>query len=189
MVIVGPDGVGKTSVARALIRRHGGPSAYFHFRPRIGHPPPPAPPDDGGPPPPKNEIAGSRTLGWARLARSLVLFWVGYLTQVRPAVRRGTLAVADRWAYGYLVQPRALKFEGSPRLASIALRAFPRPDLVVNLAAPPETIRRRKQELSLEQIRFELDRWPELPAPRLRTFDASRPPDAIAGEIEEALRR
>lgn len=33
IVIVGPDGVGKTTVARAIIDQHQGPSAYFHFLP------------------------------------------------------------------------------------------------------------------------------------------------------------
>ena len=35
MVLVGPDGVGKTSVADVLVSMHRGGSAYIHFRPEI----------------------------------------------------------------------------------------------------------------------------------------------------------
>ena len=36
VILVGPDGVGKTTVARALGAAYDGPSGYFHFVPPIG---------------------------------------------------------------------------------------------------------------------------------------------------------
>jgi hypothetical protein len=64
---------------------------------------------------------------------------------------------------------------------------LPQPDLVVNLAAPAPLIRTRKAELPLPRIEHELAAWSALPVEMLRTFDATRSPAAIAGEILEAL--
>lgn len=188
VVVVGPDGVGKSTVARALLARYPGERGYFHFAPPVFGGLGTAPPDGVAPPPKARGRLGSRALGLLRLARSFARFWAGYLLTVRPAVRRGALVVGDRWAYGYLVQPEALRFYGPGALARAVLRLFPRPDLIVNLHAPVATIRARKQELSAAEIERELEAWRALPAARIRTFDASDPPDVIAAAILDELR-
>jgi hypothetical protein len=144
IVLVGPDGVGKTTVARALVQRHGGPAAYFHFLPplrgSLAHAPEP-----GSSPPPKARASGSPIVGWIRLLRNAIRCWTGYISTVRPALKRGWLVIGDRWMYGYLVQPDALKFRGPDLLARAVIRVLPRPDLIVSLSAPPDVIRARKQ--------------------------------------------
>ena len=187
VVLVGPDGVGKTTVARALIEHYPGPTAYFHFLPPLRGPLEPAPEPGSHPPPAKAAPGASRLVGWLRLFRNAIRCWAGYLNTVRPALAQNALVVADRWVYGYLVQPDALKFRGPHLLAKAVLRLLPQPDLVVNLAAPPHLIRTRKGELPLSQIEHELAAWSSLPLESLRTLDATRPPEVIAGEILEAL--
>ena len=188
VVVVGPDGVGKTTVARALTEQYGGPTAYFHFRPPLFRALSPRPPDAADPPMSKDAAGGSRVVGWLRLARNVAHFWLGYLLGVRPAVHAGALVVADRWAYGYLVHPRALRFHGPAWLAALAVRALPRPHMIANLRASPELIRERKRELSLAQVEAELAAWVGLPVMRLQTFDADEPPPVIARRILQALR-
>ena len=126
-------------------------------------------------------------LGWIRLARNTVKCWLGYLKSVRPALRRSFLVVGDRWMYGYVVQPEAMKFHGPDRLARAVLHLLPRPHLIVNLSAPPAVIRARKQELTLSQIEQELLKWSSLGVPNVRTLDATRSPEEIALEILVAL--
>ncbi len=186
VVLVGPDGVGKTTVARCLADQIQGPVTYFHFRPPILSALPTRPPDSQAPSPGKHVGRGSRVLGWARLGRNLVRFWVGYLLRIRPQLRLGGTVIADRWAYGYLVQPAPLKYFGPLRLARLALRLMPQPDLVANLAASPETIHTRKRELSMEAIQAELDLWERLPGP-VKTYDAEQPPQDVAAAIIEDL--
>ena len=122
-------------------------------------------------------------LGWIRLVRNAARCWLAYLKSVRPALKRGLLIVGDRWMYGYLVQPEAMKFHGPDLFARAVLRLLPRPHLIVNLAAPPRVVRGRKQELTLSQIEQELLAWSSLRMPNLKTLDATRSPQDIAVEI------
>ncbi len=187
-MVVGPDGVGKTSVARALIAGHGGSTAYFHFLPSIWSPLVSAPPDvEALPAVHKSGTAGWRVIGCFRLANSAARAWLAYASRVLPAVRSGKLVVADRWIYGYVAQPAALRFYGPSWLAAAALRLLPRPNLVVNLSASPDVIRSRKQELTLPDIARELEAWSRLPEPRTVTFAASEQPELIARRILDEL--
>jgi thymidylate kinase len=187
VVLVGPDGVGKTSVARALIEQHHGPSAYFHFLPPLRGPLPQSPGSLTTPPPAKAAAGGSAVLGWVRLVKNAIRCWFGYWRTVHPALGRHWLIIGDRWVYGYLVQPEALRFQGPDRLARLVIRLLPRPDLTVNLSAPANVIHGRKQELTLAQIEQELASWSSLQVPNLRTLDATRPPHEIAADILAAL--
>jgi thymidylate kinase len=182
VILVGPDGVGKTTVARAVIEHHSGPAAYFHFLPPVFGPLARAP-ALGSIPPPKAGGRRSRVIGWIRLFRSAARCWAGYLRTVRPALKRSWLVIGDRWMYGYLVQPEALKFSGPERLARMVVSLSPRPHLIVNLSAPPDVIHVRKQELTLSQIEHELLAWSLLPVQNMHTVDATRPPHRIADEI------
>ncbi|HEX6221696.1 MAG TPA: hypothetical protein VF115_11430 [Acidimicrobiia bacterium] len=183
IVLVGPDGVGKTEVARDLLRRRGG--RYFHFRPpsRVGGLRD-SPPTNG---PPKEIHTGPFPLGPLRLLRNFLLFWSGYLASVRPTLRAGDNVVGDRWAYGYLVQPTSLKFSGPDWLARFVIRALPKPDVVVNLEAAPETVRRRKPELTLYEIKRELDAWRTLPVERMVSVDAEPSVDLIVDRLVEQV--
>jgi thymidylate kinase len=112
---------------------------------------------------------------------------VGYLTTVRPALNQRWLIIGDRWMYGYVVQPDALRFHGPEVLARAVLRLLPRPHLIVNLVAPPHVIRERKQELTLSQIEHELLAWSSLRVANVQTLDATRSPSDIASDIVGAL--
>jgi thymidylate kinase len=133
----------------------------------------------------KADEEGSVVLGWARLLVNLSRFWAGYLLRIRPLLRQNGLVVADRWAYGYLAQPRALRFYGPAWLARGLLRIFPRPSLAVIAKAPPEIIVSRKQELTWEQVSQELAAWDEVISfgPVLRV-DTTEPPEKLAMDVK-----
>jgi thymidylate kinase len=122
-----------------------------------------------------------------RLIRNFILFWSGYLTSIRPTLRSGNNVFGDRWAYGYLVQPTSLKFSGPDWLARLAIRALPNPDVVINLVAEPETVRRRKPELTLDEIRREVEAWTTLPVERLVAVDAEPSVNEIVDRLVEQV--
>jgi thymidylate kinase len=122
-------------------------------------------------------------MGWLRLARNVASSWVGYLTAIRPSTSRGDLVVGDRWLYGYLVQPRPLRYGGPVWLARLAIALLPSPHLVVNLSAPVDVIRARKGELSREDIRLELNAWQHIPVANLVTVDMSSELEAVTRAV------
>jgi thymidylate kinase len=190
IALTGPDGSGKTTVARSLIDDYPGPTAYVHFRPPVLRPLPSRPPDVSIAPPDKGSPAHGlfdRMMGWLRLARSTVVFWLAYLIRIRPALERGTLVVADRWSYGYVAQPLALRYFGPARLAAAMVSMTPRPDLVAVLAAPADVIHERKGELTLEQIEEELERWGRMSTHSPVLIDAALPPEDVVRCVRESI--
>lgn len=185
VVVVGPDGSGKTTVARQLLTRNQG--RYFHFRPPFSARSMPRLPPVQEAPPTKEPPPSPAPIGWLRIARNFMSSWIGYLASVRPSLRRGELVIGDRWMYGYLVQPRPLRFSGPRWLASLLISWLPRPDLVVNLRAPVTVIRQRKQELAESAITGELEAWAALPVDNLITIDSEGAPDVIAAQVEARL--
>jgi thymidylate kinase len=183
IVIVGPDGVGKTTLAQAIMQAANGPTVYFHFRPSLFRKWNTVSPHQSGVNPFKRPAPDHVVLGWARLVRSFCLSWLAHHFRVEPARKKGVLVIADRWIYGYCVQPRALRFWGPPSLALAMVRALPRPTLVVNLHAPAAVIRSRKPELQESEISAELDAWRALPVPSIVHLDATRAPGEIARSI------
>jgi thymidylate kinase len=185
VVVIGPDGVGKTTLAARLIEDHGSPTMYLHFRPRLLTRPPSSP-VEGDAPPPKRSDPGPPPSGWLRLARSVAMFWLGYLRWIKPALARGTLVVGDRWAFGYVGQPAALGFAGPSWLARLAVRLVPQPDLVLRLRGDPGLVAGRKGDLAASQIELEDRLWDSIPI-GVYELDASNSVDDLAKAVSRRL--
>ena len=163
LAVVGPDGVGKSSVlgefADLLREELLLPDVRLrHWRPEV------LPPlrrlvrgksSARGPGPPRR-TAGR--LPAARLAYYGLDHWLGYLTRDRIAASRAFAVCYDRCLLDMAVDP--LRFGLASSRGVVGLwKWLPKPDLVVLLTGDPEDIHRRKPELSEDEIEHQLERW------------------------------
>lgn len=196
VAVLGPDGVGKSTLLRSLSGRltemrymtdvvYMGPWGQSILpvsaaRRVIGRP--------GEP---------SRKLGWFPAAS---LRWVAYLAvlaaefaarwlfRARPARRRADIVLCDRYLYDVLV---GYKNRVSPRgewMRTVLCRVYPRPHATVLLCAPAEAVAERKDQLSTAAA-GEVAAAYERAAKRVNMIkiDASQSSQAVEEAVLEAL--
>lgn len=167
VVLIGPDGVGKTSVANGIFAQVAGhfeSLRYHHWIAPWTQPLRSEVPAGGG-----RFDAGScrggfigSLLSLARLGRNVCRAWLGYLLRIRPHLRQRRLVLGDRYLFNYLLDPQSVRYGAAPGWVRLALRLVPKPDLVISLVADPEVIHARKDELTVAQIAERLARARQL---------------------------
>ena len=161
IVLVGPDGTGKSTVAESIpeIVSHAHTGTWqFHWRPgllgplsgRKKHTHDNA--SDAADAAPPEEFKYGVTLSLARYLYYLVDFVLGYWLKVRPALRRGELVIGERWYYDVIAHPRRYAFRLPGWLLRAGGKLVPEPDIRILLHGEPTVIHARKPELSIEEI-------------------------------------
>ena len=150
VVLLGPDGAGKSSMIEALQPRLAGAfarSTCWGFAPPLH----------------RLFRRGARSTSepHALPARSLPTsliragYWFAYSTfgalALRRAKARSTLVLNDRHFVDILVDAKRYRYGGPAWLLRLIWRVIPKPDLIVLLDAPAEVLHARKQELPLEE--------------------------------------
>jgi len=161
VVVLGPDGVGKTTLIEHLTRIAAPPfrrHKVFHLRPtllwrrrRIG------PVTD-----PHGQPLRSRLGSVAKLFALLPDYWLGYALLVRPLLARSGLVVFDRYFHDLLVDPRRYRYAGPMWLARLFSRIIPGPDLLLLLDAQERVILSRKREVVIDELRRQREAYHNL---------------------------
>jgi thymidylate kinase len=198
IVLVGPDGSGKTTVADALaqlLRDEGHDAERLYLG--VGTP---------GLPTrrlrqwlrrrraTRSGLAAPEWLDPARPHRRTELLhvwldlWWRYLFDVRPKLRRGRVVVSDRYAYDWATwHVRGMSASATRWLLRFGV---PRPALTVFLSAEPDVVVKRKDELTADEVRRQQACLAALVAvlPRAVQLDCT-PPAALVARNAAALLR
>jgi len=75
-----------------------------------------------------------------------------YFRDVRPTLRRGGVVLAERYVYDLAFVHDSVSIEAYPVLRRLVCRLFPRPDLSILLDNEPDEIHRRKPQLAVAEI-------------------------------------
>lgn len=191
IVVAGPDGTGKSTLARNLLA---GPLAgervlQIYGRPKIL-------------PRPRRSKASSAAenrrkpafpvwLSMLRTVYAFVDFVLAWMVHVRPAVRAGGWVVIERGWWDLVVDPPRLRLQGSAGLARLLATLGPHPDLFLILEASADVVRSRKGHASEVDLNRQARLWHTILPTRVRRayLDANQPAEIVLQRAEAELRR
>jgi thymidylate kinase len=203
VALIGCDGAGKTTVARALERDGALPVRYLYMgvnadssnhqlaTTRLAHR---LKKGQGSRSPPTGPMARARRSLRAalRLANRVADEWYRQLL-AQFHVRRGRIVLFDRHfiadfhASDVAARPRSLTRRAHGFLLT---HAYPRPELVVFLDAPPELLYARKGEGTVASLTRRRSEYLQLGATLARfvVVDAARPLDVVVADLSRIVR-
>jgi len=166
IVFLGTDGAGKSTIIEAikpaLMDATHKSVLIKHLRPRLL--------------PPIGRIKGTRDnqnetvtdphgasssgtlLSLVRLAFYYLDYTIGYWLLVRPIISKSpSVVIFDRYAYDILLDPKRLRINLPQWILRLFVSIVPKPDLTVCLYGNAEVIAARKNELSVDEVKRQVD--------------------------------
>jgi thymidylate kinase len=184
VVILGPDGVGKSTLIARLSLPCFRRVRQFHFRPGILGKNSPTTVTQPHAQPPRSRLAS--------LAKTFYYFadhWLGYVLKTYPAKVRNELVVFDRSFEDVLVDPLRYRLSVGDGLARWLSGLMPRADLTIVLDADPQVVHARKPELDVDELRKQREILQKLADRSARWFlvSACDSPDQVAQVVRQRM--
>lgn len=201
--ILAPDGTGKTTFLDALLEKIdyyyvNNPDDMrchvYHFRPNIF---------------PNLGAVGEKTMkieqdvdftnphrakaanpvsSFVRMLYYMLDYILGWFLCVGNDVKFDRFSVFDRYSYDFIVDPGRIRINLPLWIRKALVALTPKPKTVFLLKASPEVIYSRKQELTLEEIREQSERYDALVKnKRFVIIDAEQSPEKMAEDAIEII--
>jgi Phosphotransferase enzyme family len=193
ILVVGPDGSGKSSLAEAVPALCMGPFRrwkHFHWRPgllpRAGAllGVPLADPSDPHARPPHGVLASVASLVYHWLD-----FFVGGWLWIMPWKFRSGLVVVERGWWDMAIDPRRYRIAAPAALVRLLGNLLPQPDLVIALEAPSDVLTARKSEIEPVELERQTRAWRSLALRHTKqvALDAARPEAEVRATAREEV--
>jgi thymidylate kinase len=188
-VVMGPDGVGKSTIIRQLrleLEALFIPCTAGRWRPGVIRR---VTPDSSNRMPHAKSLRGSFTSSLCLLGLALD-FTIGYAISTYPAMARTETVIFDRYFHDLLIDPKRYRYAGPMWLPRLISRLIPpRKALFVILDADEDVILSRKQELPPDELRRQRIAYRTFAshAPNSIIISAHKPVDEMVKELVDKI--
>ena len=183
---LGPDGSGKSTLIDELMSRELGFKSYdyFHLKPIIKK----SSNSDDIVEDPHSAPAYSSLKSYVKLLYFIYQYTSGWYKNIVPLLNRGSLVIFDRYFDDMLVDTKRYRYGASVAIAKFARVFIPKPSLYFILYSSAETIYKRKQEVSFDELKRQIEEYKSL-ADNKRYFliDVDNSPKNIVDEISAIM--
>ena len=193
VLVVGPDGSGKSSLADALPQICAGPFRrweHAHWRPGLL-------PRAGAllgvaqadPTRPHSQSFHGPLTSLASLGYHWLDFFMGGWLRIAPLKIRSALIVVERGWWDIAIDPRRYRIAAPTALVRVLGWFLPQPDLVIVLEASPEVLAARTSEIGRDEIERQTRAWRSIALGRTTPVyvDAARPEAEVRATAREAV--
>ena len=188
IVILGPDGAGKSSVIAGLVEELNSTGRAVNVRylkpeiilPRRKH-------TGVTNTDPHGKAPRSFLVSLAKIIAWLLEEWYANLFTDKKKM----LLICDRYYHDLLVDPRRFRYKGPTWAAVLVGNMMPKPKLWVLLDAPAEILQARKQEVSVEESSRQRRAYVDFARTQREhvIVDASQPLDKVVADVSNAISR
>ncbi len=118
-----------------------------------------------------------------------IRYWSSYLLSVRPLLVKSSLVLYDRYYNDLLVDPGRYGYTGSGHAARFIYALVPKPDFFLVIDSPAEQTFKRKQDLTIQEIRRQRKAYKQLAdkLPDARLIDGAGAAGDVLQEAVDAV--
>jgi len=187
VVLLGPDGVGKSTVQEAveqdLAPAFGGRISTRTFAPGLLGMRHIKPGQPHGLPPRSLPAAYAKAVYWA------IYYSIGYFFTVWPDLAGSRMAINHRYFVDSIADPRRYRYKGPIWLLKLVWKVAVKPDVIILLDAPAEVVQARKKEVAFEETARQRGAYRSLVEPMRNghIVDATQPASKVAADVEKII--